>query len=316
MFPVIKRKIALILILTVLSVIAPAWGNPSAAAGTGSVAVIFEKDGIIYLTDTGGTKAKALVKGYDPQISPDGTSVAYTAAAGRDGFGRVIAVYSIASKKNMIFRSIPGQNSYGPKWSPDGRMLGFNHFDEQHSDWISGLLTLKDGRFRAPAPGLRGVFSHFWSPDSRFIYCHDLENLYRISAETGKTEKTGKLSSVIGKAMASSAMTFAISPDGKRWLFDGEVEDTSSWMKSGDGLMSALFLHTPEDGKTRRITSDSINAMAPAWLPGGEEFLFSGCTAKEAAGKGYGLAVFRGSLKNKSVSIIVPEGGSPSAAIQ
>ena len=49
MLPVIKRKIALILILTVLSVIAPAWGNPSAAAGTGPVPVIFEKDGIIYL---------------------------------------------------------------------------------------------------------------------------------------------------------------------------------------------------------------------------------------------------------------------------
>jgi len=38
--------------------------------------------------------------------------------------------------------------------------------------------------------------------------------------------------------------------------------------------------------------------------------------AKEAAGKDYGIAVFRGSLKDMSVSVIVPEGGSPSAARQ
>ena len=195
-------------------------------------------------------------------------------------------------------------------------MIVFNHWDPEQSDWVLGLLTLTDGTFRVLAPELKGVYSPFWSDDSASVYCHDLENFFRVSVETGRTAALRRFSEILGEAMPTSAIRFAVSPDGTRWLFDGEVKDTSDWLKSGDGLISALFLHTPADGTTRRITGDRICAIGPAWLPGGKDFLFYGYTEKEISGEGSGFAVFRGTLPEGKTTLLVPDGGTPSARIR
>lgn len=109
---------------------------------------------------------------------------------GKDGSGRQIGLYTIATTKSRNYKSvIPGENSYGPRWwSPDGTMIVFNHWDPDQSDWVLGLLTLTDGTFRVLlAPELKGVYSPFWSADSSSVYCHDLENFFRVSVETGRT---------------------------------------------------------------------------------------------------------------------------------
>lgn len=243
--------------------------------------------------------------------------MAFTVATGKDGGGRQIGLYTISTAKSRNYRSvIPGENSYGPRWSPDGTMIVFNHWDPEQSDWVLGLLTLTDGTFRVLAPELKGVYSPFWSDDSASVYCHDLENFFRVSVETGRTAALRRFSEILGEAMPTSAIRFAVSPDGTRWLFDGEVKDTSDWLKSGDGLISALFLHTPADGTTRRITGDRICAIGPAWLPGGKDFLFYGYTEKEISGEGSGFAVFRGALPEGKTTLLVPDGGTPSARIR
>jgi|LSQX01.1.fsa_nt_gb Tol biopolymer transport system component len=310
-----KGKTLVLLVLACILVL-PA---PSAAVPetTGPVPLVFSRGDNLFLTDMEGNTPLLLRKGFDPEISPDGTAVAFTFQTGKDGNGRQIGLYTVSTTKSRNFKSvIPGENSYGPRWSPDGTMIVFNHWDEEHSDWVLGLLTLTDGTFRVLAPELKGIYSPFWSADSASVYCHDLENLFRVSVGTGRTAALRRFSEVLGEAMPTSAVRFSVSPDGSRWLFDGEVKDTSDWLKSGDGLISALFLHTPSDGTTRRITDDRICAIGPAWMRGGEDFLFYGYTENEMSGEGSGFAVFHGSLAEGKITLLVPDGGTPSVRLR
>ena len=286
----------------------------AAAAFAAPATVVFSKDGVIFLTDSEGRQAVKLAEGSNPEISPDGRHVAFTAPSGKDGWGRRIGVVDAASKKTTILETIPGENSYGPRWSPDGKSLLFNHWDEGSGDWVFGVATIADGSFRVLAPEQKGIYSPFWSADGNSVYGQDLDTLYRIDVASGAVVERRPLVEVTGgEAMVSSAVRFSLSPDGTMWLFDAEVEDTGKLMKRGEPLNSAIFLHTPADGKTRRLTPETICAMHPAWLPGGREFLFAGYGPKETGRKGSPFAVFRQSLEDGKAALFIKEGDSPSA---
>ena len=49
---------------------------------------------------------------------------------------------------------------------------------------------------------------------------------------------------------------------------------------------------------------------------GRENFLFYGYTEKENSGEGSGFAVFRGSLAEGKITLLVPDGGTPSARLR
>ena len=236
---------------------------------------------------------------------------------GSDDFqGSARGVVEAASKKATVLKTIPGENSYGPRWSPDGKSLLFNHWDERSSDWVFGVATIADGSFRVLAPEQKGIYSPFWSADGASVYGQDLDTLYRIDAESGAVVERRPLASVTGgKAMVSSALRFSLSPDGTMWLFDAEVEDTGKLMKHGEPLNSAIFLHTPADGKTRRLTPETICAMHPSWLPGGREFLFAGYGPKEAKRKGSPFAIFRRGFDGTKTTLLIKDGDSPSAGL-
>ena len=275
--------------------------------------VIFARNGAILLTDTAGAKPVKLCSGYDPEVSPDGKYVAYTASIEKDG-GRKVALFDLGKKKTIVLKSIPGTNNYGPRWSADGKALALNFWVEKKGEWTIGHYSIGDGKFKQLSPELQGVHSPFWSADSGSVYCHDLETLYRIDLKNGKIGEMRKLSEVIGEAMPSSAIHFSVSPDGSKWLFDGEVEDTGEWQKSGDGLTGAIFLFLPEEGTVRRITSDGVSALCPSWIGDGEEYLFFGNTEKEIQlGKEGIFGLFRSSLSQEEPVLFLADGDTPSA---
>jgi dipeptidyl aminopeptidase/acylaminoacyl peptidase len=286
----------------------------AAGAFAAPATVVFSKDGVIFLTDSEGRQPVKLAEGSNPEISPDGRFVAFTALSGKDGGGRRITVAETASKKATILEKVPGENSYGPRWSPDGKSLLFNHWDEQSADWVFGTAALADGSFRVLAPEQKGIYSPFWSADGASVYGQDLDTLYRIDVASGAVVERRPLASVTGsEAMVSSALRFAVSADGSMWLFDAEVEDTGKLMKHGEPLNSAVFLHTPADGKTRRLTPETICAMHPSWLPGEKEFLFAGYGPKEAKRKSSPFAIFRQAFEDGKATLFIKEGESPSA---
>jgi len=277
--------------------------------------IAFSVENSIFLTDLQGAAPQKIAQGYDPEISPRGDMVAFTFYTQKGD--RMIAVIPLSEGKEPgkmhLFSSIPGKNSYGPRWSPDGSALLFNHWVEEQGDWVLGLITLQDETFRILAPEQGGLYSPFWSARGTSVFAQDLDSIYQIDVERGVVMGKMPLFSVLGETMASSAAHFAVSPDGSKWLFDAEIEGTPEWQKLDIPLLSAIFLYTPEDGKTRRITNNSICALHPAWLPGGEGFIFSGYTPEEAARENFPFSIFRQSLQNSPPELLLSRGDSPSS---
>ncbi len=265
-----------------------------AGEGFASPQLSFSVENEIFVAPSSGESPRKVAQGYDPEISPSGNSVAFTFYT--DEGNRIPAVVNLATGEQKLFTSVPGENSYGPRWSPDEKFLLFNHWDQGSSNWVVGVLALEDEAFRILAPERQGLYSPFWSASGTSIYAQDLDNLYKIDVASGRVTETVRLSSLLGESFASSALHFAVSPKGDAWLFDGEVEGGSQWNHLEMPIISAVFLYTPKDGKVRRITGENICAMHPAWLPEGGEFLFAGYTPEGSRGMDFPLLLFRRKL--------------------
>jgi len=291
-----------------LATLSPLSGNEAAAPSK----VVFSVENAIFLTDTNQAAPREIARGYDPEISPRGDQVAFTFYT-EEG-GRMIAVIPLATGEARLFSSIPGENSYGPRWAPDGTSLLFNHWEEARGNWVLGFLSLEDESFRILAPEQEGLYSPFWSAEGASVFAQDLDSLYQIDVERGVVMGKSPLFSVLGDTIASSAVHFSISPDGSKWLFDAEIEGSPEWQELDIPLLSAIFLYTPKDGKTRRLTDNAICALHPAWLPGGEEFIFSGYTPEDAARDTFPFSIFRQHLENPIPELLLTRGDSPSCS--
>ena len=281
--------------------------------------IVFQRDDGICLGDTLGWEPKTVASGYDAEISPDGAFVAFTASDDK-GDGRYIAVLDIPSGSVTRLTSVPGDNSYGPRWSPDGEVLLFNHWDEKQDDWRFAVVSKNGKGFRVLAPKLYGIYSPFWSADGTSVYGHDLETFYRIAADTGKVMERKKLTDVLGsEADPSSAVHFSVSSDGTQWLFDATVANRTTWLQTEDGSFGALFLYRPGDGTVRRLTDDTVSASHPSWLPERGGYLFAGIMEERSKNIAPGMQtsfIIQRSLEDDGQSVLFENGSWPSAAVR
>ena len=93
-----------------------------------------------------GTNARKIAAGVRPDISPDGTRLAFNleSAVGKP-FERHIAVADLATGRITIFSSLPNNSSNGPRWSLDGRKLLFEIMDSEH--WQHGVANTDGTEF-------------------------------------------------------------------------------------------------------------------------------------------------------------------------
>ena len=282
----------------------------SLAGGASAFFLALSRGDSIFLATESG-EPLLVARGYDPEISPDGRLVAFTLYS-EEG-DRQIAVIDGPSKEPRLFPSVPGENSYGPRWAPDGKTLLFNHWDEKKSEWVLALLTLDDETFHPLAPESEGLYSPFWAADGQSVYGQDLESLCRIDIASGRFVEKRDLAPILGEAMASSALRFSLSSDGTKWLFDGDVEDKENILKGGEGLMSAVFVHIPAEGTTRRLTDD-LSASHPTWLPGCKAFLFASYEAPDSEADEPVFNLYRQALDNGEATLFLGNGSAPSAS--
>ena len=268
----------------------------------------FEREGAVWVAKLDGTGAKKIATGSAPDISPDGTRLAFTHTAGKDGAERHIAFADIATGKVTVFKNqIPSDNCFFPVWSPDGTQLLFNIYAD--NDWHLGLINADGTGFRylkKAAPKNNSLWSACWAPDGRSFYVQNLSKIFKIGTD-GAELKSWPLDALIPKGSFSSASHFAISPDGGTLLMDVEMDEIVK-RKGWEGPPPALWMMDLATQKTTRLTPTGFFAWVGCWLSA-EEIVF----ASQADGEKE-TSLYRMTLPGKDRKLILKKANSPSVS--
>ncbi len=112
----------------------------------------------------------------NPQLSPDGSHVAFTrvnADEKRTGYETSIWMVSTSGGETPI-RMTNGKHDAQPRWSPDGKRLAFVRGGEKDETGKPGpsqiaILSLAGGEARIITDLPKGASSQVWSPDGKRI---------------------------------------------------------------------------------------------------------------------------------------------------
>jgi TolB protein len=272
--------------------------------------IAYEHGDNVFVADVDGTHAKKIAAGALPEISLDGTRLAFNTegdAKNRPGPERRIAIADVASGKVTILKEIPSDNCFGPVWSPDGTKLAFSIMAEKA--WQLGLVNadgsgfrfvknteLKSEAFGAPA----------WARDGKSIFCHDLDNLYRIDLD-GNVLKKWELTKVLTEASMNSNDRLSVSPDGNTLLMDadcGAEHERKNW----DGPQPAIFKFDLTTEKGARVTGKNDFVWEPYWL---SKDGFLCVIQKENENE---PSVYRMDLNGKNAKLLAKHARTPSAS--
>src|ERR1041385_7202883 len=138
-------------------------------------------DSALWIMKADGSKLRFLVKGSAATWSPDGTRIAYLAEAGGGGTepGRAQLFVRYMDAEGAVTQVTNVQHAPGaPKWSPDGKWLGFPMFVPKETTWRIDLPPAHSGPRRrgswttcstaptAPGTSRWGTPTSSWCPPS------------------------------------------------------------------------------------------------------------------------------------------------------
>jgi hypothetical protein len=96
--------------------------------------IAYERCENIFVADADGTHSKKIAKGALPEISPDGTRIAFNTegdAKNRPGPERHIAIADVASGKARVLPNIPSDNCFGSGLVAGWKTARFFNHDRQ-----------------------------------------------------------------------------------------------------------------------------------------------------------------------------------------
>jgi TolB protein len=237
----------------------------TAAAIAGPQKVAFDRGGGIRVATLEQPKPRKLAKGAWPQISPDGTRVAFNTEGDDKDVRRFIAVAEVATGKTAVFKDVPSDNSYGPVWSPDGKQIAFYIYKD--AEWHIGLVDADGTHFRylwKSDKKNHTLWSIAWAPDGQSFFAEDLDTIYRVDLD-GKTLAQWSVATVFPRGGLSSGSHLAPSPDGKSLLVDVDMDENVT-REDWDGPPPSIWQLDLATGKADRITKPDQYLWEPAWI--------------------------------------------------
>jgi Tol biopolymer transport system component len=284
--------------------VAGLWLGLIALSAQAGPLLCFARDKNIYVSSLDGTGERLVVQGgADPEISPDGTRIAYTDNFGE---GRRIAVKDLTGDKTTIFKNLPSEHAYDPTWSPDGQLLLFQILNGRH--WGLALITVRDAAvtsLKIPGTDEEDLFSPAWSVDGQTIFCQDLTLLYQVDLN-GQIKARWRLSSLLPRADMNSNDRIQPAENNKFFLLDVQL-DQDGPIEGWEGPPAAIVVVDIEAREVRPLTPENLYGWG-VWRLNDNEALFTGTE------DGQHFSIYQIALDNREPKRLVASGSNPSAS--
>ena len=228
----------------------------------------------------------------DPQISPDGSKIAYVRRSGdimSDRMRPTIWLVDTRSGEQVPLAAGPGSHSQ-PRWSPDGRRLAYISTAEGGAAqlfvrWMgSGESVRITGLPDTPS-------SMAWSPDGRQI-------AYTMFVP-GDGLKLGALPP---------------KPEGAQWAPPLEIHSDVTYRTDEEGYLkpgfSHIFIVAADGGAPRQLSFGSLHDNGPlSWTPDGRTILFSSNRSPNWALAGLNTEVYSLDVASGAISALTSRNG-------
>jgi WD40 repeat protein len=153
-----------------------------------------------------------------PDVSPDGTRVAFTVdASSRE---RLAIMLLDSGKTEIVWQGSRWDQAFDPAWSPDGKTLAFSAWT-QGGDTDIYLYDLEGKALTRLAHDRAIDVEPRFSPDGKTVYfTSDRTGIYNIYAYDRSTGELKQVTNVL-----AGAFEFDVSPDGKKLVYSGFDDD-------------------------------------------------------------------------------------------
>ena len=228
----------------------------------------FTRGDYIFIQEPNG-RIRRLVKGYQPNISPDGQTIAFVASTGEWPKSEShVNLLDVKSGSARPISTLSSFQSFHPLWSPDGRQLAVQLAIDHKPAFAT--VDPRTGDYHLIPSNLKSdyIWLNSWTSNGSSIVLNDLEYVYDLALD-GHVIKQLSIRELFGNVDISSLTRFSFSTDGKLLLFN-------SAMVPDDVGIASLYLWDIDAQRLSRLTSDRIGALDPKWLPAGDHIIFTG----------------------------------------
>ncbi|MFP5329070.1 MAG: prolyl oligopeptidase family serine peptidase [Alphaproteobacteria bacterium] len=231
----------------------------------------------------------------DPQISPDGRSIAYvrrTADIMTDKLRSSIWLVSVATGEQRPIVAGTGDH-FSPRWSPDGRRLAYVSTAEGGSPqlFVRWMDTGQTVRVTGLPDSPQAIN---WSPDGR-----------RIAYLMTVPDEGLKLGSPPPK------------PEGANWAKPLEIYDKVTYRADDQGYIKPgfdkIFMVDSDGGAPRQLTFGAYHDGAPEWIADGQAILFSALREPDWEIAGRDSEIYRLDLASGQVTALTMRDGPDTA---